>query len=353
MSCSSRNVDLQQWIFCLILPFLLFTLNGCYRDGEKSKSSFAETDTVKYGIIRLTEEIEKDDRNGNLYHARAKYFLADRSFDNALRDINKAFQINDQVSSYYITLADIQLMMGQPRNSMDALNKALLLDDTNKEALLKLARLNLIMKDYEATFRALNRLIGLDSYNPQAYFLKGISLLEKGDTVNGVYDLMKAADQDQNFFEANLQLGELFSMKNDDLAEGYLRNAIRIRPDSPEAMYLLAMFYQNTGQYENALATYHQLSEVDSAFRQATYNTGYIYLVYLNDLPKAIKAFSAAITIDPDYTEAYYNRGLAYELSEDFTNAYADYRKALSITVNFQKAVEGLNRLDRKAGIIK
>jgi tetratricopeptide (TPR) repeat protein len=84
----------------------------------------------------------------------------------------------------------------------------------------------------------------------------------------------------------------------------------------------------------------------DSTFRNAPYNTGYIYLVYRNDFPKAADYFSKAIEVDPAYFEAWFNRGYANELMGKYDQAVSDYKKALQIQVNYPKAIDGLNRID-------
>ena len=187
----------------------------------------------------------------------------------------------------------------------------------------------------------------MDPVNPRAYFIRAIALLEKGDTVRAADDLKKAVDQDQEFFDAYLELGELYSIKKDRIAADYLRNALNLRPESKEALYLLGMFYQENNQFDKALETYSILGKIDTTFRNVPYNTGYIYLVYLKDFQQAARFFSQAIKKDPGYAEAYYNRGYAYELSGQFDKAYSDYKMTLKLKTNYQKAIDGLNRLDK------
>ena len=109
---------------------------------------------------------------------------------------------------------------------------------------------------------------------------------------------------------------------------------------------MLGLQYQETGKYDKAIATYQILAKTDTAFREASYNQGYIYLVYLKDFQKAALFFTESIKKDPNYFEAYFNRGYAYELAGDRKKAYEDYQKSLKIKVNYDKAIEGLNRLD-------
>jgi len=273
--------------------------------------------------------------------------MFESQFELALKDINKAVTLSPNNPAYYLTLSDVYLLMGKPTNSGDALKKALSLDPKNNQALLRMAKLNLIIKEYKTSMEYIRKALDVDPVNPQAYFTKALVLLETGDTVKAVEDLKKAVDQNQEFFEALMELGELYSVKKDQIAVDYLKNALKIQPKSKEALYLLGMFYQETGQFENAIKTYTTLSKIDTTFRNAPYNMGYIYLVHLKDFKKAIVYFTEALHKDPGYFEAYFNRGYAFELDGQFENAGKDYQKALAIKTNYQKAIDGLNRLDK------
>jgi len=60
---------------------------------------------------------------------------------------------------------------------------------------------------------------------------------------------------------------------------------------------MLGMFYQETSQYENAIKTYTTLSKIDTTFRNAPYNMGYIYLVYIKDFKKKLWFISRKLYI--------------------------------------------------------
>jgi len=330
---------------------LIILFTGCGPSQQKPESA-SQVDSVKLQLDELNQSIEQNDKDPDLFNQRAQIYLYDREFDKALKDINRAITLNDKNPEYYLTLSDIQLLMGQTDNCLSALNRASALDPNNQEARLKLAQLFLILRNYSATNRVVNELINKDDYNPRAYFIRAIAYLENGDTARAVGDLMKAVDQDQFYYDAYMQLGELFSLRNDPLAEGYLNNALRVKPDNKEALYLLGMYYQNNEQLEQALQTYERLCVTAPGFRLAPFNKGYIYLVYQNDFQRAIEAFTDAIKIDSGYADAFFNRGYAYELNDQPDLAYSDYKKTLKIDVNNPRAIEGLNRLDR-AGYVR
>lgn len=341
----NRMKKIESFVICALF---LIMYAGCGDGDPGVNRSKNQTDTSQNDLQKINQCIASDLENPDLYNVRARYYLVDRKIDLALRDINTAISLNEREPAYYLTLSDIQLLSGQTKNCLDAINKALSLEPENQQALLKLGKLCLIIQDYPGVFRTVNQLISLDPVNPQAYFIRGIALLEKGDTNSAIGAMLKATDQDQQYFEAYFQLGELYSIKKDPLAASFLRNAVRLAPENIEAKYLLAMFYQENEQYDEAIQTYNQISLLDSLYAKAPYNTGYIYLVYLNDYQQAIHFFSRAVRANPDYADAYYNRGLAYEMNNEPEQAYRDYHQTLEIRVNHPQAIEGLNRLDAK-----
>jgi tetratricopeptide (TPR) repeat protein len=335
---------MRNFFACLLLG--LSVLSAC-RSGGDGTGQQTESDTTRIRLEVLNQQVEDDAENPDLYNRRAKYLLSDHQFDKALKDINRAISLDNKKTGYYITLSDIYLLMGQTENSRDALTKAVGINPREKEALLKLAKLYLIVKDYANCFATVKQLLEVDNGYSAAYYTRAIGLLEQGDTLHAVNDLMQAVDKNQQYYDAYLQLGELHAIKKSQLAELYLKNALNIRPQSKEAIYMLGLFYQENGQFDKAIATYQNLGKVDTAFREVPYNMGYIYLVYLKDFPRAIPYFTQSLKLDPDYYQAYYNRGYAYELMGDYKNAYIDYQKSLKIKVNYDKAVDGLNRLDK------
>jgi tetratricopeptide (TPR) repeat protein len=333
-----------------LLTVLLWTCLitvSCNTNMKDQADRNAGSDSSGIVLQTLTSQIEDDATNPGLYHARARYYLAEHHYDNALKDIHKAITLEPGNAVFYITLSDIYLLQGQTNNCNDALVKAISVDPKNQDAVIKMAKLYLILKDYSKTFDYVKRAIDLNQINPRAYFIRAIALLEKGDTSLAVNDLIKAVDQDQSFYEAYIQLGELFSLRKDPMAADYLKNALALQPESREALYMLGMFYQETGQFDKAITTYQRLQKADTTFRNAPYNIGYIYLVYLKDFPLAVRFFSEAIKKDAAYFEAYFNRGYAEELMGNYAKSYEDYQTTLKIKVNYDKAIQGLNRLDK------
>jgi len=327
---------------CLLMVMSL----ACHRGNDKH-GKVSREDSLRIVLDDLNKQVISNDKDPSLYHQRAKVYIALKEVNQALNDINKALQIQPKQAGYYITLSDIYMLMGQPQNCEESLLKALSVEPKNITANLKLANLYLIIKDYKKVYQYVTAVLELDRTNTTVRFTRAMALLETGDTAHAVGDLMDAVRLNPQYFDAYMLLGELFATRHDPLSAGYFDNALRIRPNSKEALYNLGMFYQESGQYARAVGTYETLARTDTTFRDALYNIGYINLVYLQDFGKAVEYFTKAIARDPGYAESWYNRGLSYEQLKDYQKAYNDFQKALKLKVNFDKAIEGLNRLDK------
>lgn len=334
----------MKYLFLLCLVVLLF-VSGC--GNKKSQENTAVNDSIPATLALLNKQIEDNPDVDSLYKLRAAWYMGTNQLDFAMNDISKAIKLNPNVTEYHIMLGDIYLAMGNVDASRKTLIKAFDMDPKNPDPALKLAELNLFMKDYEKTYVYIAKALEIDPNNARAYFMKGFARLEQKDTLKAIVDLQKATELNAEYYEAFLNLGLLFSTKHDPLAENYLKTAVNLKPTSTEARYALGLFYQENDKFTEAIGQYDAILSLDPTFKFAHYNTGYIYLVYIEDYDKAIPCFNKAIDIDPSYAEAYYNRGLAYELSGKTDYAIRDYKQALKLKTNYDKAIEGLNRIEK------
>jgi tetratricopeptide (TPR) repeat protein len=314
----------------------------------QEKRTSTEKAQVNDELLSLNKKILESGNNDALYIERAKYYLDNQLADSAIRDIFFAIDINKNEPSHFVLLSDAYLVLGNPDKSKESLDKALTLDPVNKQTLLKLGMLYLYMKNYDDSFKTISKLLQIDQINPEAYFTRGYGFMEKGDTSSAISDFKAAADQNQQYYDAYLQLGIVYSAKRNALAVDYLNTAIKIRPGIIQPYYQLALFYQENDQIEQAVSTYQTILDKEPDFIYALYNLGYIYLVYIKDFSKATEYFAKVVGIDPTYAEAWYNRGWSYELMGNADLARKDYYKTLEIKPNFLLAIDGLNRLDKK-----
>ncbi|MCB2220532.1 MAG: tetratricopeptide repeat protein [Bacteroidetes bacterium] len=335
-------------ILTVLVLAALIGASSCKQDQENKKKESEQTvaDPIVARLDELNKSIRNDSLNPDLYHERALFYLENEEFNEAFKDITSALEIDSTSSGYYVTLSDIYLSMGKLQKSIESLERSIELKKENPEAYLRMAEINIVILDYPEALAYIDRALQADELASRGYLLRGVVMLETGDTIRAIRNFQKAIDVNQDYFDAHMQLAQLYAMKGNDLAVDYFNNALNIQPDNYEVMYYLAMYFQETGKYDKAIRQYNLLLERNPDFYFALYNIGYINLVYLEDYQAAIDYFTRTIELREDYTEAYYNRGFAYELMKDVDHSWADYKKTLELHPNYEKAIEGLNRIE-------
>lgn len=331
MKCTSFII-----VFCVLLIII------------KSCNSFDNRKTTPLTYLdSLTLQIQQTPNDHNFLYKRAIYYLSNNQPYDALSDINKAIQLDPDNANYVITLADIYFSMGNVDNCRKALLRAEDMDPTKIEPTLKLAELYLYLKDYNMMHAYVNKALEKDKKASRAYHIRGIALIEQGDSNKALQQLHLATEADPEYYRAFIDAGILASQLKNPLALNYLKTAIQLNPSSIEARYALAMYYQNNLMLNEAMQEYYNILSLDKNFAFAHFNLGYIHLVHLNLLDQAIKHFNDAINAKPDYVEAYYNRGYCYELKGNIFAAKNDYKQSLAIKNNYEKALQGLARIER------
>lgn len=276
----------------------------------------------------------------------ALIMLEARRINEALSFVNKALTIDPANPAYFVILSDIYLGMNNPVKAKEALNKASDLAPLDPVPAFKTGYLHLVLKQHALAREYFKRAIGLQPDYPQSYFHLGISYLETGDTAQAIQSLQTAAQQDEGYLDAFVILGTLFESRDPAIAAAYYRNALRIDSANVQLLYNLGMLLQQTGNNSLAEEQYLKIMAVDSSYFPASYNLGYLHLVSREDYTGAIRYFDHTLRLNPSYVDALYNRGLCYEILGEKEKARSDYREALRILPNFERAVDGMNRLD-------
>ncbi len=75
------------------------------------------------------------------------------------------------------------------------------------------------------------------------------------------------------------------------------------------------------------------------------YNVAYVNFVYLEENETALEYFDKALKINPNYLDAYYNKGRVLEQMGDYVQAKSIYTQVLSEKPNYQLAIQGINRI--------
>jgi tetratricopeptide (TPR) repeat protein len=241
-----------------------------------------------------------------------------------------------------ILYADLLLKKGEYKNAYHFLNRARNFDSTNVEVNLKLSEFHLYLGQFEKSIASANDVLKKQRNSAKAYFLKGMSYKEFGDTAKAFSNFQTAVEQDANYYEAFVQLGILASAMHDSTSVQYFDNALLLKPSSSEAFFNKAYFYQKHGAPNKAINTYARITPGTSFYGRAVYNSGVLFFEQ-GKLDKAKQMFDIAVQYNN--AKAHYMLGLISELKGDVVSARMSFEKCLTIDSHFEKAKQKLIRL--------
>ncbi len=332
----------------VVISFLVTGLFSCTNQtGSVGVQEGGAVDSIAY----FTQNIMIDSSKAQLFASRARLYLANGNLDPALRDLNQALALQPENSSLYMTLSDVYLVLGQTDNCLEALRKAIRLNPDAVPSYLKLAEVYLLMDNPRAAIGAADQAISLNRDNAESYYIKGISLLKSGDTINSILNLKISVRVDEANFMSYMQLASIAVSQRDTMSIFYLKKALQDQPQDERALFFLGMTLQENRDYEQALDYFKQVIELYPMNKRALYHAGYLCLVELSRPNDAVEYFGQAVALDSNYVEAVYNLGRSYEEVSNEQLARKLYKKALLVLPNYPLAVQGMNRLDEKAGL--
>jgi len=93
----------------------------------------------------------------------------------------------------------------------------------------------------------------------------------------------------------------------------------------------------NAGRYDEAIRDYTEAIRLNPQFANMYYNRGFAYY-NKGEYDRAIADFNEAIRLNPQFVEAYYNRGLAYYNKGNYDRAIADYNEAIRFNPQLSEA---------------
>jgi tetratricopeptide (TPR) repeat protein len=321
--------------------------NSSANGSEQGENASATADSA---LMALNKRIADDPENFQNYLDRAKYYGSKQQYALALKDLDRALLADSTKGSIYLYKGEVMFLQENVKGAYDQYANCLRFEANNTECLLHKAELDIILKNYDVAMTHINDALKQDDHLAKAYYLKGRLYTATGDTTLSASSYQTAIEVDPDYYDAYIEVGLLYAAKKHKLAEEYYNSALQVKPKSVEAWYNKAMFFQESGyldptRYTKAFACYDTILKIDPKFSAAQFNKGYINLVYLKKYEEAIKDFTNATAIFPQYFQAYYNRGLAEEKLGHKKEAETDYRMSLAIQPNYDDAAKALSRV--------
>jgi tetratricopeptide (TPR) repeat protein len=293
----------------------------------------------------LNQKILDNPNDANLYLERALYFKNSQDYTSSFNDLDRALALDSLNSVYHTERGSLLYTVGKVGEAKFALEKAMALDPLNVDAKLIMAEIFFVLTNQPRAMTLINDALKIDDQLPKAYFLKGLIYKEQGNVTLTKSSLQTVTELDPDNVEAFNLLGMTYAEEGDSLALQYYQSALVVDSTNREVLYNRAYYFQDQLKADEALWAYDELLRHHPNSAIAHYNKGYIHLGLMSEPERAVDSFTEAIRLNPEYFQAYNNRGVALEELGRLDQAESDYKKALELMPNFGPAIEGLNRL--------
>lgn len=310
---------------------------------QEPKSASSKLDSLNLYLIN-------DPNNVEALVARTKEYIRMKNLQYALADAIAANEIDSNNVDVLLNWGEVNYFFNKTRISRDAWTKCIKLDKENVDCRLKLAELYHIVEEYEKSLKMAREVTKIDGDNATAYLILGLDYRDGiNDTVTALKYIQKAIDLQEDYFEAIEHAALLYTHMGNLLAEGYYDRMTLLQPDNYLVYYNRGIFYYNIEDWNKALESLTQASQLDPKNPEIYMTLGMVHLK-INALPEAEGLFTKAIEFSPSGANyrAYYSRGYANELQGDFSNAVRDYQQARQFNPTYEPARIALQRLAEK-----
>jgi Tfp pilus assembly protein PilF len=335
--------------------FVAFSLGlallSCQSNQKKQNAEMQNVDSIAFDkniVELLTDSISMDSTRADLYFYRARNLFSQEQVGAAMIDVNRAISLDNNYVDAYLLLADIYYTLGDETNINATLNKAAEVDPFDARPLIKLAELNLLQQNYNLSVGYVDKALNINKYNPKAYFVKGMLYMARQDTASALSNFMIAREQDANFYDPLRQISIIYVAQKNPIAESFLRSAVNLFPDEPVARYELALYLQDNGNPEEAIAQYDTLLLAQPHNSIVLFNIGYVNFIYLGNNEEALYYFDRALQENPNYLDALFNKGRVMEQIGNYVKAKDIFSEVLRISPNYELAINAMNRIQNQ-----
>ena len=350
-------------------PFIIL-FSSC---GNKKDDSYYKQD--KNQIYKTTSNLIGYNQNNKIDYLSLFLSSNYKSVDSLYKTINYLISINDlsaaikyaediiklepKKSKSYLNLANIYFELSKKRNANPSfpslvkqnLEKSIELDNQNFIAYSLMGELLLASGDYQESVNFLTKSLQINYNQENTHLLLGYTFKQLKEYPKAIDCFRNSLLINPSFFEANMQLGQIYHLLKDKNAILYYDNAIKLDSKNELVLYNKALFYQDMQEWNNALSAYAELHEVNKFHSDSHYNLGFIHMeLELYDI--AANNFSDAIYSNSSFYQAYYARGICFETLGNIKQAESDYKRAIQLNPDYYYAIDALSLLQQKNDVI-
>src|SRR6266481_6790746 len=288
-------------------------------------------------IADLSRAIDLDPKSEPAVYRRGAFKLRKGDYDGAITDLSRAIELSPNTADYYSDRGLAKLRKRDNDGAVADFTRAIELDPKNAIAYRNRALAKNIKKDADGALADYNRAIELDPKNASAFNNRGNIKKSKGDLDGAIADFSSAIEINPKLAVAYKNRGETKQAKGN--AAGAKEDLKRAGELDPELMSKESVADSISNRAASASPAPSSPGTGGPNLKQAEryYESG-LKKQQAGNLDGAIAAYSRAIELNPNYTEAYNNRGNVKGAKEDHDGAIADLNHAIELNPKYAKA---------------
>ena len=335
------------------------------KDGVIADTTVALPDSASLEdrLRRINERLRYSPNSWELWYERSLIWYEAGNTARAIVDMDKSIENHITNPDAYYMRGFYYYALNEDEKALKNFRNAVEMGSENPETYYLSGQIHFFRKEYDAAMDAYRAAIRNDSMQPTYYFALGYMAESRQKYELAIEEYQNALRRNPTFVKALLALHDIYLNVRHDPDEAYIYNERIIVVDStqPVARFNQGNFFmaranaitEEARQPEFVVLLKVAASEYsiclghDPNFTQAYYNRGYCwYLMEKYNL--ALQDFSRVIDLDPYNQKAFFMRASIQEFKGELTNALENYRQALKIDPSFKDAASAVKELEIK-----
>lgn len=318
----------------------------------------------------LNKAIELTPTNADYFFIKGIVNYASKFTADALNDYNKAIDLNPCKLDYYFHRAMAMVSLGDFKNAIKDYSKVIEINPSYDNVYFFRGMSMFSLNDFKNAINDYDKDIEAHPSDVNTYFYRGRAKLELDDREGAIEDFDKSIRLNPEnslvlFYRGYARFKyDTFSGSND------ISRAIRLDPSNEYFHFQYGILSMSIYKYSNAANSFTKTIELNPNNSEAYYNRGkclleilekegkeresesYIYQKNFemyekykeNRLIDILKDFDNVIKLNPKHFKAYHKRGgIKYRL-KDFQGALEDFEKVIKINPDINISDERINR---------
>ena len=251
-----------------------------------------------------------------------------KEYELAIANYSEAIDIYPNGTESYIGRGVSYFLFGEYQFALQDFRRAIKLDSKLAAAYTGLGLVYDAKENYKLAIKEYSKAIDIDCNQPFTFTARGFALYNDKQYELAIRDYESALEVDKNFPAAYFGRGLVYSALDENgKAEEDFSKALMSSPQNFLIYRYRGMAQFDLGNYQLAVDDISRyLEKIETHDCEALFFRGNAYFGD-KELYDAILDYSKVIEICPDFSSAYFNRGLIYQQLDEITKAEADFAK--------------------------